>query len=136
VFMMIFGLMIARYSVFVTRIPNHVMAAAVIVLAIFGTYSVQNSISDVVVMLVLGILMYYAARIGFSAAPLVLGLILGQLTETNFLQGRMIAGDDVWAYFFAGPITKVVIALCVLSIAYSIYNERKQIIKRRREAAA
>jgi putative tricarboxylic transport membrane protein len=136
VFMMIFGLMIARYSVFVTRIPNHVMAAAVTVLAIFGTYSVQNSISDVVVMLVLGTLMYYAARIGFSPAPLVLGLILGQLTETNFLQGRMIAGDDAWAYFFAGPITKVVIALCFLSIAYSIYNERKQIIKRRREAAA
>ena len=136
VFMMIFGLMIARYSVFVTRIPNHVMAAAVIVLAIFGTYSVQNSISDVVVMLVLGTLMYYAARIGFSAAPLVLGLILGQLTETNFLQGRMIAGDDVWGYFIDGSISKIVIALCFMSIAYSIYNERKQIVKRRREAAA
>ncbi|MCP3867111.1 MAG: C4-dicarboxylate ABC transporter permease [Gammaproteobacteria bacterium] len=136
VFMMIFGLMIARYSVFVTRIPNHLMAAAVIVLAIFGTYSVQNSISDVVVMLVLGILMYYAARIGFSAAPLVLGLILGQLTETNFLQGRMIAGDEVWSYFLTGPINQIVIALCCLSIGYSIYNERKQIVKRRQEARA
>ena len=134
VFMLIFGLMIARYSVFVTRIPNHFMAAAVIVLAIFGTYSVQNSISDVVVMMVLGTLMYYAARIGFSAAPLVLGLILGQLTETNFLQGRMIAGDDVWRYFIDGSINKIVIAMCVLSIAYAIYNERKQIVKRRREA--
>ena len=91
VLMMVFGLMIARYSIFVTRISNNVMAAAVIVLAIFGTYSVQNSISDVIVMMVLGILMYFAARIGFSAAPLVLGLILGQITETNFLQGRMIA---------------------------------------------
>ena len=136
VFMMIFGLMIARYSVFVTRIPNHVMAAAVIVLAVFGTYSVQNSISDVIVMLVLGTLMYFAARIGFSAAPLVLGLILGQLTETNFLQGRLIAGDEAWAYFFAGPINKIVIGLCVLSIAYSIFNERRQIIRRRREAMA
>ncbi|MDJ0739945.1 MAG: tripartite tricarboxylate transporter permease [Gammaproteobacteria bacterium] len=136
VLMMVFGLMIARYSVFVTRIPNHVMAAAVIVLAIFGTYSVQNSISDVIVMLVLGTLMYFAARVGFSAAPLVLGLILGQLTETNFLQGRLIAGDDAWSYFLDGPINKIVIGLCVLSIAYSIFNERKQILRRRREAAA
>ena len=136
VFMMIFGLMIARYSVFVTRIPNHVMAAAVIVLAVFGTYSVQNSISDVIVMMVLGTLMYFAARIGFSAAPLVLGLILGQLTETNFLQGRLIAGDDAWAYFFDGPINKIVIGLCVLSVAYSIFNERRQIARRRREAMA
>ena len=136
VLMMVFGLMIARYSIFVTRISNNVMAAAVIVLAIFGTYSVQNSISDVIVMMVLGILMYFAARIGFSAAPLVLGLILGQITETNFLQGRMIAGDDVWAYFLGGSINKIVIAMSVLSIAYAIYNERKQIVKRRREAMA
>ena len=129
VFMLIFGLTIARYSIFVTRIPNHVMAAAVIVLAIFGTYSVQNSISDVIVMMVLGTLMYFAARIGFSAAPLVLGLILGQLTETNFLQGRLIAGDDALQYFLAGNINKLVILLCLLSIGYSIYNERKQASK-------
>ena len=131
VLMMIFGLMIARYSVFVTRIPNNVMAAAVIILAIFGTYSVQNSISDVIVMMVLGVAMYYAARVGFSAAPLVLGLILGQLTETNFLQGRMIAGDETWSYFLDGPMNKIVILLCILSIAFSVYSERKQIKQRR-----
>lgn len=136
VLMMIFGLMIARYSVFVTRIPKHMMAAAVIVLAVFGTFSVQNSVSDVVVMLILGVMMYFASRIGFSAAPLVLGLILGQLTETNFLQGRMIAGDDAWTYFFDGPINQIVIALCVLSIFYSVYNERKEIRRRREEAVA
>ena len=123
--MLVFGLLIARYSGFVTRIPNHTMAAAVIVLAVFGTYSVQNSVSDVVVMFVLGSLMYYASKIGFSAAPLVLGLILGQITETNFLQGRLIAGDEVWSYFFAGAISKIVIGLCVISVGYSIYNERR-----------
>ena len=44
--------------------------------------------------------------------------------------------DDVWGYFIDGSISKIIIALCFMSIAYSIYNERKQIIKRRREAAA
>jgi putative tricarboxylic transport membrane protein len=135
VFMMIFGLAIARYSRFVTKIPNHIMAASVVILAIFGTYSVQNNISDVIVMLVLGTLMYYASRLGFSAAPLVLGLILGQLTETNFLQGQMIAGEDMIGYFTSGTINQVVIGLCVLSIVYSIYNERRQISKRRATAS-
>ena len=104
-----------------------------IVLAVFGTYSVQNSVSDVIVMFVLGVGMYYASKIGFSAAPLVLGLILGQITETNFLQGRLIAGDEVWSYFFAGSINKIVIALCIFSIAYSIYSERKAVLFRRNE---
>lgn len=137
VFMMIFGLAIARYSAFVTRIPANVMAAAVVILAVFGTYSVQNNISDVIVMFVLGTLMYYASRIGFSPAPLVLGLILGQLTETNFLQGRMIAGDDVWGYFLSGSINKVVIAMCLLSIIFSVTGEIRQSRQRRqREAEA
>jgi len=91
--------------------------------------------SDVIVMLVLGTLMYYASRLGFSAAPLVLGLILGQLTETNFLQGQMIAGEDTIGYFTSGAINQVVIGLCVLSIVYSIYNERRQISKRRATAS-
>ncbi len=136
VLMLVFGLLIARYSGFVARIPNHTMAAAVIVLAIFGTYSIQNNVSDVWVMLVLGVLMYYASRIGFSPAPLVLGLILGQITETNFLQGRLIAGDEAWSYFLSGTINQIVIVLCIISIAYSIYNERKAIIRRRKEVAA
>ena len=45
-----------------------------------------------------------------------------------------LAWGQIWAYFFAGPINKIVIGLCVLSIAYSIFNERRQIARRRREA--
>ncbi len=138
VLMLIFGLSISRYSRFVTRIPNHIMAAAVTVLAVFGTYSVQNSMSDVIVMFSLGIGMYFAAKIGFSPAPLVLGLILGKLTEENFLQGRMIADslDGPWAYFFSGTINLVVIAMCVLSIGFSIYSEMRDNRRRAQQAAA
>lgn len=128
VLMMIFGLSISRYSRFVTRIPNHIMAATVTVLAVFGTYSVQNSMSDVLVMMSLGVMMFFAAKIGFSPAPLVLGLILGQLTETNFLQGRMI-GDSMegaWSYFFSGTINLILIALCVLSIVFGVRGEIRE----------
>lgn len=126
--MLIFGLSISRYSRFVTRIPNHIMAATVTILAVFGTYSVQNSISDVMVMLSLGVMMFFAAKIGFSPAPLVLGLILGKLTETNFLQGRMISDsmDGAWSYFFSGTINLILIALCVLSIVFSVLGEIRE----------
>lgn len=138
VLMLIFGLSISRYSRFVTRIPNHIMAAAVTVLAVFGTYSVQNSMSDVIVMFSLGVGMYFAAKIGFSPAPLVLGLILGKLTEENFLQGRMIADslDGPWVYFFSGTINLVVIAMCILSIGFSIYSEIRDNRRRAQQAAA
>ena len=124
-----FGLLIARYSRIVTRVPNNFMAAAVTVLAVFGTYSVQNSMSDVFVMMTLGVGMYFAMKVGFSPAPVVLGIILGPIAENNFLQGRMIgeATDGIIPYFFSGTINLVLIGLCVLSVAYSLVVElRKQ----------
>ena len=48
----------------------------------------------------------------------------------------MIAGDEMWSYFLAGPISKIVITLCVLSIVFSVYSERKQIRMRRAEEEA
>ena len=69
----------------------NVMAAVVLGLAVFGSYSVQNSMGDVYIMAALGTGMYFLERFGFSAAPLVLGLILGPIAEANFIQGSMIA---------------------------------------------
>lgn len=136
VFMAVFGLMISRYSRFVTRVSNNFMAAAVTVLAVFGTYSVQNNFSDVMVMMTLGTAMYFGIKLGFSPAPVVLGIILGPIAETNFAQGRLIAesGQGVLPYFFTGTINLVLIALCVGSIGYSIFTEVRA--ARRRKGAA
>ena len=123
--MCVFGLILSRYSYGVMRVPNIEMAAAVTVLAVFGTYSVQNSFDDVIVMFSLGTLMYLGRQFGFSAAPVVLGIILGVIAEDNYLKGRMIAETDVgvFNYFFTGTINIIVIALCVLSVSYSAFSE-------------
>jgi putative tricarboxylic transport membrane protein len=125
VLMMIFGLYISRHSRFVMRVPKHYMAAAVTVLAVFGTYSVQNSVGDVFTMMALGTGMYFAAKVGFGPAPVVLGIILGPIAETNYVQGKMIAetGEGVASYFLTGPLNMVLIVLCVISIGYSVYGE-------------
>ena len=87
VLMCIFGIMVAGVAARVAQVPKHVMAAIVLALAVFGSYSVQSSMGDVYVMATLGIMMYFLERFGFSAAPLVLGLILGPIAEENFATG-------------------------------------------------
>ncbi|MFT5069957.1 MAG: hypothetical protein ACI9S7_001975, partial [Candidatus Paceibacteria bacterium] len=129
VFMLIIGLALSRSSSYwVMRVPSQYMAAAVTVLAVFGTYSIQNSYSDVVLMLVLGSLMYVLNKYGFSAAPIVLGIILGPIAEDNFSMGKMIAevGEGVAPYFMTGPINLVLIFICLVSIGYSVWVEVKQ----------
>lgn len=123
--MCVFGIILSRYSYMVMSVPNLYMIAAVTVLAVYGTYSVQNSFDDVIVMFSLGTLMYIGNKFGFSAAPVVLGIILGPIAEDNFLKGKLIADTDVGAfsYFFTGTMNVVIIVLCAASIGYSIYGE-------------
>jgi len=130
------GLYLSRYGKWIMRVPSNFMAAAVTVLAVIGTYSIQNSYSDVLVMAALGVAMFIASKHGFSAAPIVLGIILGPIAEDNFLQGQMIADatDGLFAYFFTGGANLVLIALCIISVVYSVVIERRS--RRRREAAA
>ena len=138
ILLMVFGLYISSLSRFVIGIPKQYMAGAVAVLAIFGTYSVQHSYSDVLVMLVLGTGMYFAMRYGFGPGPVVLGIILGPIAEENLLQGLIIAPalDGPIPYFFTGTINLVLIGLCVVSIGYSIYSELKVRSDRRASARA
>jgi len=128
VLMVIFGIWIASYAARVAQVPRAIMAASVMVLAVFGAYSVQQSMGDVYIMVTLGIAMFFLEKFGFSAAPLVLGLILGPIAESNFIMGGMIAGatDGMFPYFFFGPLNILLIFLVIASIAYSFVMTRRQ----------
>ena len=128
VLMCLFGLYVAGLAARVAQIPHSVMAAVVLGLAVFGSYSVQSSMGDVYVMATLGVMMYFLERFGFSAAPLVLGLILGPIAEANFIQGSMIANatDGIGAYFLGGAMNLFLIAVVVASIGYSVWMELRE----------
>lgn len=128
ILMCIFGLYVAGLAARVAQVPNAVMAAVVLGLAVFGSYSVQNSMGDVYVMMTLGTGMYFLERFGFSAAPLVLGLILGPIAEANFIQGSMIANatSGMGQYFFTGTLNLSLILIVIASVGYSVWMELRQ----------
>jgi len=123
--MVVFGIAISRYSHFVMSIRDLFMFAAVTVLCVYGSYSVQNSMDDVFLMFILGLAMYISSKSSFAPAPLVLGIILGPLAEDNLSRGRLIGetGDGLLKYFFTGNVNLIVIALCAISLAWSVYGE-------------
>ena len=125
ILMCLFGLYIAGLAAKVAQVPNNVMAAVVLGLAVFGSYSVQHSMGDVYVMMALGTGMYFLERFGFSAAPLVLGLILGPIAEANFIQGAMIANatSSIGQYFFTGLLNLTLIGIVIASVGYSVWME-------------
>lgn len=133
ILMVIFGIYIAGWAARIAKAPVPVLAAGVLLLAVFGSYSVQQSMGDVHIMLVLGIGMYVLEKFGFSAAPLVLGLILGPIAGDYFTNGALIAQaqDGLWVYFFTGPLNIILIGLVVISIAYSFWSNMLQGARRK-----
>ena len=93
-FMFGFGILASRYTHVVSNVPNYMMFGTVMILCVFGSYCVQNSFDDVLIMFSLGALMLLFKKLGIPSAPIVLGIILGPLAEENFLRGRLIANTD------------------------------------------
>ncbi|MCP5087402.1 MAG: tripartite tricarboxylate transporter permease [Rhodobacteraceae bacterium] len=125
ILMCVFGIYIASFAARVAQVPQSVMAAIVLGLAVYGSFAVQQSMNDVYVMAALGAMMFFLERFGFSAAPLVLGLILGPIAESNFVTGNQIslAQDGPAVYFLTGTLNLTLIAIAVVSIGYSLWSE-------------
>jgi len=132
--LLVIGLIMSRYSTWIMNISNAFMAVGIIVLALIGTYSIQTSFNDVIIMLFLGFMMYIIMKVGFSAAPMVLGVILGPIAENNFGLGMIVAGTKVgpWAYFFTGQLNIILVVLCVASMGVGLWMARRTAAKRAR----
>ena len=125
--MLIFGLFLSRHSSWVARVPARYMAAAIIVLAIFGTYSINNNFDDLIIMISVGIFMFAGGKLGLAAAPVVMGLVLGGIAENSFLKGILLANAEggLFEYFFTGSIKLPIIFLCVFSLIFGVYSSLK-----------
>lgn len=121
------GLVIGRYAFkSIVSIPKAVLVPSVAFLTILGSYAVHNNVDEVKQMVALGIFAWVAGRAGFTASPIVLGLILGTIAESGFVRGYLIgnaAGEPV-AVFFDRPISIGIIVFILLGLAYPYITTR------------
>jgi putative tricarboxylic transport membrane protein len=78
----------------VLLIPTPYLYAGISTFALLGAYSINGSVFDVYVMLIIGILGYFLRQYGFPVAPLIIGAILGPLAETQLRRAMSIADGD------------------------------------------
>jgi TctA family transporter len=97
------GLLAIKISKQMLRVPTEVLMPLVLVFCIVGSFAINNSIMGVNIILALGFLSFLMQENGFPVAPLILGMIMGELLEENFMQA-MIAADGNILAFFSRPI--------------------------------
>ncbi|MEX2541341.1 MAG: tripartite tricarboxylate transporter permease [Trueperaceae bacterium] len=104
--MMLVALCIFAIPLFVAmlRVPYRILAPIVGVLAVIGTFTVNDSIVETWLMLVAGVVGYFMKRFGFSPAALVVALVLGPLAEDTLRQSLTISRGS-FAIFYERPVS-------------------------------
>jgi len=113
---LIYGLTLTRFLIKVLSVPKAIIVPIIFVLCVVGSYAISSRLFDVWVMLAFGVLGYVMRRAAFPIAPLVLGLVLGDLMEKGFRRGLVLSDGDL-APFFMRPISAVLWITIVLVIA-------------------
>ena len=116
------GSIAGKYLVGITKIPSRYIAPGIIILAVVGVYSISQSYMDVVITIIFGLIGYQMRKFGFSRVALVIGLVLGSLAETSFLQTMQAFG---WMGFITRPISLVLVLLTVAALLYPLWQKHR-----------
>ena len=120
-----------RWALHIVVVPKWVLFPVVLVLCVVGAYALNNTVGNVYVLAVFGVLGYLMVKFGFPLAPFILGVILGDQIEINLI--RAVMSDPNPALFLTRPISGVLLVLSVASVAAAIWQHRRH---QRRAAAA
>jgi putative tricarboxylic transport membrane protein len=130
--MCLIGFLWIRVVVKVLQIPQAVLSAIVVMFCIVGAYANRNSVSDVWVIVIFGVLGYLFEKLRFPISPMVLGAILGPLAENSFMQ-TMISYHNDWTVFFTEGLSGTLMAVSVLAMFYPL---ARHLLQKRKRAAS
>lgn len=105
------------------KIPSEILTAIILLLALTGSYAIQNSLADVGLVLVFGVMGYAMRKNDFPTVPMLLGVILGHMLEQSLRQALMLSVND-WTIFFTRPLCAGLLALCILCILVPVLTPR------------
>ena len=99
----------------VLDVPRHLLAPALFILSVVGTYSLANQWFDVVVMLCLGTFGFVLTLANYPVYPIVIGVVLGPLLESEMRRALVIAGGD-WTTFVTRPGSATILAVALAAL--------------------
>ncbi len=125
-FYLILGFIGLRYISYVVRVPSGILSPVILVLSVVGSYAIRNSVSDVWLMLAMGLLGYGLRKYNFPLAPICLAIILGPLAESNLARALTMADNNlllIFKYFVSHAICLILLILIIASLMSPLIKE-------------
>ena len=109
------GLYAAKFFARISLIPAAILWPIVFALSVVGSYSLSSSLLDIWIVLIFGVIGFFARRHGFAVAPIAVGLILGEMVESN-LQNSLKMFEGKWWLIFTQPLAVLFLLLAFLGL--------------------
>ena len=121
------GIFLARQVVKLLKVPATLFLPIVALLAVLGSYALGLNITNLYLMVAVGIVAYVLTEMDYPIAPLVIGVILGPMADENLRRALMVGQGDLSA-FLTRPVSVVLIAAILLTILAQIpaYRRRRR----------
>lgn len=97
----------------ILRVPFSILMPSIVFVCAIGAYAVNNRVADIWYMLLFGLVGYLFKKLEYPLAPLVLALVLGDLTESAFRQRLIMSQGSPWI-FFDRPLAGVLNGVAIL----------------------
>ena len=112
---MAMGLYAAKLFARISLVPVPILWPVVFALAAIGAYALSSSLLDVWIVLIFGVIGFFARRHGFAVAPIAVSLILGEMVETN-LQNSLKMFEGAWWLILTQPLAALFLVLAFLGL--------------------
>ena len=122
VLILLLGILSVKIFPKVLQVPNSILFPIILALCFLGSFSLGNSVYDMFIALVFGVIGYVMRKNGFPAAPVVLGVILGPIAEDVLARALLISHGD-WTVLFKSPIALFFYGISTLSLIYSLKRQ-------------
>jgi len=110
----------------VLKVPYYLLYPLILLFCLIGSYSIGNSTSDVILMLIFGVLGYLMKKFRYDGAPMVLGLVLGPMLEESFRECLMLSRGD-FSIFVSRPVSIGFLVVAFLLLIIPVITQRKRL---------
>jgi putative tricarboxylic transport membrane protein len=128
VLLLVLNLPLVGVWVQMLKVPYSILAPFILIICSIGVYSMKNDVSDVLMMVIFGVVGYVLRKLRFELGPLLLAFVLGRILERSLRQALLISRGDI-SIFITKPISAFllgVVALMILfSVAWALYRRFK-----------
>jgi putative tricarboxylic transport membrane protein len=130
--MLLIGIAILTPAIWLVNRPKPYLLAFIYALVFSGVYSIDHSVFDLGMVLAAGVIGYLMRAFGYPFLPLVLGLVLGYMIESNYRRSLLMTNGD-HVVFLQDPISLLFLAAAIIFVAVAVVREARM---RKRATAA